>query len=95
MTIQSEQLETIAKLARLETPGDQVAKLTRDLGQILDFVEQMQKVDTSAVEPLSNPLEMTQRLRKDEVTESNQREKFQAIAPATENGLYLVPKVID
>ncbi|WP_041598898.1 Asp-tRNA(Asn)/Glu-tRNA(Gln) amidotransferase subunit GatC [Hahella chejuensis] len=95
MTIQSEQLETIAKLARLETPGDQVAKLTHDLGQILDFVEQMQKVDTSAIEPLSNPLEMTQRLRKDEVTESNQREKFQAIAPATENGLYLVPKVID
>ena len=55
----------------------------------------MQAVDTSGVEPLAHPLETTQRLRADEVTEANHRDDYQAIAPAVENGLYLVPRVIE
>jgi len=55
----------------------------------------MQAVDTTGIEPLAHPLEASQRLRPDQVTESNQREAYQAIAPSTESGLYLVPKVIE
>ncbi|OZG70556.1 asparaginyl/glutamyl-tRNA amidotransferase subunit C [Hahella sp. CCB-MM4] len=95
MTIQSDELVKIAYLAKLQIDADNTARLTRDLDQILNFVDQMKSVDTTQVEPLSNPLEMTQRLRKDEVTEINQRDAFQNIAPATEAGLYLVPKVIE
>ncbi len=95
MTIQSDELVKIAYLAKLEIDPASSAKLAQDLDQILNFVDQMQAVDTSTVEPLSNPLEMTQRLRPDVVDESNQREAFQSIAPATEAGLYLVPKVIE
>ncbi|WP_026180295.1 Asp-tRNA(Asn)/Glu-tRNA(Gln) amidotransferase subunit GatC [Hahella ganghwensis] len=95
MTIQSDELVKIAYLAKLEIDTDNTDRLTNDLDQILNFVDQMKSVDTTQVEPLSNPLEMTQRLRKDEVTETNQREAFQKIAPATAAGLYLVPKVIE
>ena len=59
------------------------------------MVDQMQAVDTSAVEPMSNPLDGSQRLRADQVTEEDLHQQFQAIAPQTENGLYLVPRVID
>jgi aspartyl-tRNA(Asn)/glutamyl-tRNA(Gln) amidotransferase subunit C len=59
------------------------------------MVDTLQAVDTSGIEPMANPLDATQRLRADVVSEENQRERFQAIAPASENGLYLVPKVIE
>ena len=62
---------------------------------ILDMVDQLQAADTGDVQPMANPLDATQRLRADEVTESNRREDFQAIAPAVEDGLYLVPRVIE
>ena len=95
MTIQSDELVKIAYLAKLQIDPANSEKLAQDLDQILNFVDQMQSVDTSQVAPLSNPLEMTQRLRPDVVNEDNQREAFQSIAPATEAGLYLVPKVIE
>ena len=66
-----------------------------DLDRILAMVDQLQQVDTDGVAPLAHPLEATQRLRADEVTESNQRERFQQVAPATEQGLYLVPRVVE
>mgnify|MGYP001005772888 CR=1 FL=1 len=69
--------------------------LETDLGNILDLVDQLGAADTDSVEPMAHPLNAVQRLRADEVTETNQREAFQAIAPATENGLYLVPRVIE
>jgi aspartyl-tRNA(Asn)/glutamyl-tRNA(Gln) amidotransferase subunit C len=75
-----------------------LAKLGRylkDLSDILEFVAQMNAVDTEAVTPMAHPLDLPQRLRADEVTEENQRDLFQAIAPLTEAGLYLVPKVIE
>ena len=95
MTLQASDIEKIAHLARLALGEDEVGSLGGDLSAILDLVAQMEAVDTTAVEPMAHPLEMPQRLRPDEVTEGDQRERFQAIAPATENGLYLVPKVIE
>jgi len=65
------------------------------LTDILAFVEQLNSVDTTGVEPLAHPLDATQRLRPDEVTETNNRENFQKVAPETESGLYLVPQVIE
>jgi aspartyl-tRNA(Asn)/glutamyl-tRNA(Gln) amidotransferase subunit C len=62
---------------------------------ILELIEQMQAVDTKGIEPMSHSQDVTQRLRDDVVTETNQRELYQSIAPAVEEGLYLVPKVIE
>jgi aspartyl-tRNA(Asn)/glutamyl-tRNA(Gln) amidotransferase subunit C len=67
----------------------------RDLSRILEFVEQMNKVNTTGIKPMAHPLEAIQRLRPDEITETNQREIFQSGAPQIEAGVYLVPKVID
>lgn len=88
-------IERIAHLARLQIADADVDDYVRNLSDILGFVEQMDDVDTSKVEPMAHPLDATQRLRQDVVTETDQREKFQAIAPQTEAGLYLVPKVIE
>ncbi|WP_148863441.1 Asp-tRNA(Asn)/Glu-tRNA(Gln) amidotransferase subunit GatC [Marinobacter fonticola] len=95
MAISREDIEKVALLARIRLDDSQVASLENDLGNILNLVDQLQAADTSSVEPLAHPLDATQRLRADEVTESNQREAFQRIAPATEDGLYLVPRVIE
>lgn len=95
MAISREDIEKVALLARIRLEDSQIASLENDLGNILNLVDQLQAADTSAVEPLAHPLDAVQRLRADEVTESNQREAFQRIAPATEDGLYLVPRVIE
>lgn len=88
-------MEKIAHLARLAVSEDELDSVASDLSNILDLVEQMGAVETTGVEPMAHPLHMVQRLREDEVTESDQRELFQSIAPETEEGLYLVPKVIE
>ncbi len=95
MTISREDIEKVAVLARIKVDDEQVSALESDLGNILDLVDQLSAADTEAVEPMAHPLDAVQRLRPDEITETDQREAFQAIAPATENGLYLVPKVIE
>ncbi|SFR52067.1 aspartyl/glutamyl-tRNA(Asn/Gln) amidotransferase subunit C [Marinobacter daqiaonensis] len=95
MTISRTDIEKVAVLARIQVDEAQVSALENDLGNILDLVDQLSAADTDSVEPLAHPLDAVQRLRPDEVTESDQREAFQAIAPATENGLYLVPRVIE
>ncbi|BES70718.1 Asp-tRNA(Asn)/Glu-tRNA(Gln) amidotransferase subunit GatC [Marinobacter nanhaiticus D15-8W] len=95
MAISREDIEKVALLARIRLEDSQIASLENDLGNILNLVDQLQAADTSSVEPLAHPLDAVQRLRADEVTESNQREAFQRIAPATEDGLYLVPRVIE
>ena len=95
MTISREDIEKVAVLARIRVDDEQVSALEKDLGNILDLVDQLAATDTDSVEPMAHPLNAVQRLRADEVTETNQREAFQAIAPATENGLYLVPRVIE
>lgn len=95
MSINPSDIAKIATLARIRIEDEQVPELADRLNNILSMVDKMQAVDTSNVEPMANPLDASQRLRADIVTEQNQRDNFQAIAPQTEDGLYLVPKVID
>lgn len=95
MTIGKPEVENIAHLARLSVADSEVDKYVEELSRILEFVEQLSDIDTDGIVPMAHPLEMTQRLRPDKITESDQRIEFQACAPATENGLYLVPKVIE
>ncbi|BCA27199.1 Asp-tRNA(Asn)/Glu-tRNA(Gln) amidotransferase subunit GatC [Metapseudomonas otitidis] len=95
MALERSDVEKIAHLARLGLNEGDIPRTTETLNNILGLIDAMQAVDTDGVEPLAHPLEATQRLRADEVTEENHRDAYQAIAPAVENGLYLVPKVID
>ena len=95
MSFDQSEVEKIAHLARVAISGDEAQRLTADLSRMLDLVAVMDEVDTSGVAAMAHPLHMTQRLRADEVTEVDQREHNQKIAPATENGLYLVPRVIE
>ena len=90
-----EQVHRIAHLARLELAEGEAAAMQQQMNDILAMVDQMRAVDTTGVVPMSHPQEVMQRLREDRVTETDQRETFQSIAPSVEDGLYLVPKVIE
>ena len=90
-----EQISRIAHLARLELSRDEAAAMQQQLNDILAMVDAMAAVDTEGVEPMSHPQEAMQRLRDDAVTEHDQRAEFQQAAPRVEDGLYLVPKVIE
>ena len=95
MSLSPEEVNRIAWLARLSIDTEKTEAYARDLSGILDFIEQMSAVDTDAVSPMAHPLDQVQRLRPDVVSEENQRDLFQSIAPKVEAGLYLVPKVIE
>jgi aspartyl-tRNA(Asn)/glutamyl-tRNA(Gln) amidotransferase subunit C len=95
MALDRSDVEKIAHLARLGLAEADIPRTTETLNNILGLVDLMQAVDTDGIEPLAHPLEATQRLRADLVAETNQREAYQAIAPAVDSGLYLVPKVIE
>jgi aspartyl-tRNA(Asn)/glutamyl-tRNA(Gln) amidotransferase subunit C len=95
MSLDKTQVEKIAHLARLQIDPADIPKYATNLSNILDLVAQMDAVDTEGVTPMAHPTEAVQRLRDDQVTETDQRDHFQAIAPQVENGLYLVPKVIE
>ena len=95
MALDSSEVLKIAYLARLGIDEADVPEYARNLSDILSFVEQLNAVDTTGVEPLAHPMDTTQRLRTDEVSEADQRDHFQEIAPSTEAGLYLVPQVIE
>ena len=95
MSLKPTDVRNIAHLARLHIDADALEQYVTDLSSILELVEQMNQVDSSGVAPLSNPLDATQRLRDDEVTEADERDKFQRIAPDVEKGFYRVPKVIE
>ena len=90
-----DEIRRIGDLARLELAPPEIAAMQQELNGILQLVDQMAAVDTEGVEPMSHPQAASQRLREDVVTEADQRERFQAIAPQVEDGLYLVPKVIE
>jgi len=95
MSLTIDDVKKVARLARLEV-SDQEAQTTHaQLSNIFGLIAEMQAVDTSGIEPMSHAQDVTQRLREDKVTESNQRELFQSIAPQVEAGLYLVPQVIE
>ena len=95
MSIEVDEVKKIAKLASLSVDDADIQSYATNLSNILDLVAQMDAIDTSGVTPMSHPFDAVQRLREDVVTDFNRREDFQAIAPATEDGLYLVPKVIE
>lgn len=95
MSLTADDVKKIAHLARLGIDAQDIENYAKDLSSILDLMTQMGELNTEGVQPMAHPLDQTQRLRADVVTENNQREHFQAIAPQVENGLYLVPKVID
>ncbi|MFM1978630.1 MAG: Aspartyl/glutamyl-tRNA(Asn/Gln) amidotransferase subunit [Pseudomonadota bacterium] len=95
MSLNSADIKRIAHLARIEVSDAEADATLTKLTGILGLIEQMQAVDTNGIVPMSHSQDVTQRLRDDVVTETNQRELFQSIAPAVEDGLYLVPKVIE
>lgn len=100
MSLDLSDVKRLARLARLDLNDEQADKTLAKLNGIFDLVEQMRAVDTAGVEPLNHPIAAHQndvalRLREDAVTEPNRREEYQKAAPATQDGLYLVPKVIE
>ena len=95
MSLTLEQVQRIAHLARIEVSPAEAVTTQDHLNGIFQLIEQMQAVDTSGVEPMAHAQDLAQRLREDRVTEENRRAAFQSVAPETEAGLYLVPKVIE
>ena len=94
MSIDHAAVQKIAWLARLELTERDVPEYARQLSRIVEFVDQMNQVDTTGTEALAHPLKLSLRLREDAITETDRREAFQAGAPEVAAGLYLVPKVI-
>ena len=95
MSLTLEQVKRIAHLARIEISDDEALTTQGHLNGIFQLIEQMQAVDTAGVEPLAHAQDVSQRMREDAVTEVDRRAAYQAVAPETEAGLYLVPKVIE
>jgi len=95
MALENADIDKIAILARLQVTPSETSDYANSISSILSLIDQMQQVSTEGIEPLSNPHDASQRLRKDEVTCDNQREAFISLAPAAQDGLYLVPKVLD
>ena len=95
MAFNKTEVEKIAQLARLHISDSEIDEVTGRITDILALIDQMQSVDTDDVVPLAHPLDLTQRLREDDVTEFNRRGELQLLAPKVEQGLYLVPKVIE
>ncbi len=95
MSITPADIAQVASLARLKIPEDALQDVTDRFGRILELVDELQQVDTTGVDPMSNPHDMQQRLRADEITETNARERLQSVAPAVDQGYFLVPRVID
>lgn len=95
MSLSPEQIKTVADLARLAVSDADTSRYSAQLSGILDMVQQLSDAPTDGVEPMAHPLDMVQRLRVDQVSEPNLRDRFQGIAPAVQDGLYLVPKVIE
>ncbi|WP_454458162.1 Asp-tRNA(Asn)/Glu-tRNA(Gln) amidotransferase subunit GatC [Thauera phenylacetica] len=95
MSLSNDQVGHIARLARIAVSASELEATRDKLNGIFGLIEQMQAVDTAGVEPMSHPQELATRLRPDLVTETDRRDAFQKVAPQTEAGLYLVPKVIE
>ncbi|MBE0494135.1 MAG: Asp-tRNA(Asn)/Glu-tRNA(Gln) amidotransferase subunit GatC [Thiomicrospira sp.] len=95
MSLQVSEVKKIAQLAAIAVEPAEFELVSKKLSNILDVFAQLEKADTGGIEPMAHPLDQTQRLRDDLVTEINLREKYQAIAPSTQKGLYLVPQVIE
>lgn len=95
MSVDKDTVYKVARLARLHVNENEIDSLSEEMSRIVEFVDQLAAVDVEGVEPMAHPLDIKQALRKDEVTESDRRDAFQAIAPSVDDGLYLVPRVIE
>ncbi len=95
MSFESADVAKVAHLSRLAIDDDDLARFATDLSGILDMVAQLQQADAQGVEPMAHPRDLAQRLREDVVSETDERGAFQTQAPAAEDGLYLVPRVIE
>jgi len=95
MSLTQDDVKKIAHLARLSINESDIPDYEKELSSIIGLVEQMNAVDTNDVAPMAHPLDMVQRLRDDVVSETDHHEQYQDIAPSVENGLYLVPQVIE
>jgi len=90
-----EEIHRLARLARLELSAAEADDMRAQINGILAMIDEMRAVDTTGIAPMSHPQEVTQRMREDRVTETDQRELFHSLAPEVEDGLYLVPRVIE
>jgi aspartyl-tRNA(Asn)/glutamyl-tRNA(Gln) amidotransferase subunit C len=95
VSLDKDQVQQIAALARLKLADDEFGETVEKLSRIVDFVDQLSKASTATVVPMAHPLDVAQRLRPDEVSEEIDRDHFQENAPSVSDGLYLVPKVIE
>jgi aspartyl-tRNA(Asn)/glutamyl-tRNA(Gln) amidotransferase subunit C len=95
LKVTREVVQQIAELAQLEITEKELGNVMDSMNQVLDLVEVMQTVDTTGVEAMAHPLDSTQELREDVVTEPDQRNHYQELAPSTQDGLYLVPRVVE
>jgi aspartyl-tRNA(Asn)/glutamyl-tRNA(Gln) amidotransferase subunit C len=99
MSLSDDQVRRIARLARIAVRPEESKEALDRLNRVLGLIDQLQAVDTTGIEPMAHPLDAQlsggQRLRPDQVTETDRREAYQAVAPAVQDGLYLVPKVIE
>ena len=95
VSLDKDQVQHIAALARLNLTDDEYAESVEKLSKIVEFVDQLSQADTSGVVPMAHPLDAVQRLRPDAVTEADDRDRYQENAPSVSDGLYLVPKVIE
>ncbi|MEM9383821.1 MAG: Asp-tRNA(Asn)/Glu-tRNA(Gln) amidotransferase subunit GatC [Pseudomonadota bacterium] len=95
MSLTPDEVKKIAHLARLSIGEKQVPDFVDNLSRIIDFVQQLESADTAGVQPMAHPVPSTQRLRADEVSETDHRERYQRNASSVQEGLYLVPRVIE
>ena len=95
MSLTDQQVRHIAKLARIELADGQLERTRDALGSMLGLIEQLQAIDTTGVEPMAHATDLVLRLRDDAISETDHRSAYQVVAPAVENGLYLVPRVIE
>ncbi len=95
MALSKQDIEYIAHLARLEISDNEVADYEAKLGKIIEFIDELEQADTGDLLPMAHPLDMSQRLRADEVTATDQRDHYQESATEKENGLYVVPRVVE
>ena len=95
MSINKDQIKYLSLLSRMDIQESEINDVEEKLTKIIDFVDQLQSIDTDEIEPMAHPLKQSQRLRVDEVVEENNRDKIQKNTKSTERGMYIVPKVIE
>jgi aspartyl-tRNA(Asn)/glutamyl-tRNA(Gln) amidotransferase subunit C len=95
MALNHDDIRRLARLARIAISADEVAAVQGKLDGVFALIARMNQVDTTGIEPMAHAQAVSLRLRDDRVSETDQRDKFQAVAPRVEQGLYLVPKVIE